>query len=52
MEVWISSSASVVWEYEISNITYNYGATGKGFTTRRLSTFRIDWVEDSASSSS
>ena len=43
---------SVVWEYEISDISYTSGATGEGVTTRRLSTFRIDWVEDSTSSSS
>ena len=48
----MSSSVSTIWGDEISEISQISGATREGVTTRRLSTIRIDWVEDYASSSS
>ena len=41
-----------IWGYEISDISWNSGASGEGVTTWRLSLIRIDYVEDFASSSS
>ena len=48
----MSYSGSSMWGDEISEISYTYGATGEGVTPRRLSSIQIDYMEDSASSSS
>ena len=45
-------SRSSMWGGEISDISYTSGAAGEGCTSRRLSSIRIDYVEDSASFSS
>ena len=49
-EIQMSSSVSTIWEDEISEISWTSRASGEGVTAWRLSSIRIDWVEDSTSS--
>ena len=48
----MSYSGSTMWGDEISEISYTSGGVKEGVTPRRVSSIRIDYVEDSASSSS
>ena len=45
----MSYSGSDISRNEISKISYTSGPAGEGVTPRRLSSFRIDYEEDSAS---